>query len=221
MFVMAARISAPGSDTVGARRLTRAPMCSPASGTSSAADFLVRCVRRLVVRCGGSKVSRQQVRVRCVSSAAISDTSRRMRSARAVMSSRLLISGNDAERAGHQERAFATIGGSRWPCFPNRCPPLRLTTLAHLHETQSLFHATPDGIHAHDDLLKTRALRGRKPSRELCRDIQATLDDIHPRSVVPIEKLEQLMVSSNLRARMFENEEVRTWERNPQATTPT
>ena len=42
------------------------------------------------------------------------------------------------------------------------------------------------------------------------------LDEIDPDGLTGIERLEHRMLASHVRARMFELEEVRTWEKNPQ-----
>src|ERR671939_239261 len=52
---------------------------------------------------------------------------------------------------------------------------------------------------------------------EVC-PTQATLDgtQIDADTLPPTERIEHPIVASNIEARMFEFEEVRTWERNPQ-----
>jgi uncharacterized protein (DUF885 family) len=87
--------------------------------------------------------------------------------------------------------------------------------LAFLHETHPTY-ATLDGVHVHDDLLEDLSAESIETESRALSGYLRRLDDIQPDGLTPIEKLEQRMVSSNLRARMFENEEVRTWERNPQ-----
>src|SRR5207237_7488206 len=42
------------------------------------------------------------------------------------------------------------------------------------------------------------------------------LDEIKPEALTPIERLEHRMLAANVKGRVFELEEVRTWERNPQ-----
>src|SRR6185295_14514756 len=42
------------------------------------------------------------------------------------------------------------------------------------------------------------------------------LDEIDAASLTSVERLEHRMLLSHIRSRMFELEEVRTWERNPQ-----
>jgi hypothetical protein len=88
--------------------------------------------------------------------------------------------------------------------------------LAWLHEVQPTA-ATFDGVHLHDDLLEdlsrasidaqVRALGGF--ARRL-----AAIDDAR---LTQVERLERPAIDANIRARLFELETVRTWERNPQA----
>src|SRR4029453_4392367 len=88
-------------------------------------------------------------------------------------------------------------------------------SLAYLYEACPT-QATLDGTHLHDDHLEdlsrpaidayVRALSGF--GRRL-RQIDAT-------TLPPTEAVEHPIVPSNIEARMFEFEEMRTWERNPQ-----
>lgn len=75
--------------------------------------------------------------------------------------------------------------------------------------------ATMDGIHLHDDLLEDY----RRPAIETHLGALAgfarRLDAIPTEPLPEIEQVEHAMVSSNIRARLFELEEVRSWERNP------
>jgi uncharacterized protein (DUF885 family) len=87
--------------------------------------------------------------------------------------------------------------------------------LGYLHETHPT-HATLDGIHVHDDLLEDLSRHGIEVETRALAGYLRRLDEIDTGSLTPVEKLEHRMLSANLRGRMFELEEVRTWERNPQ-----
>src|SRR5688500_13097732 len=87
--------------------------------------------------------------------------------------------------------------------------------LAYLHETYPT-SATFDGVHVHDDLLEDlsrRAVDGQ------VRDLGAfarRLAAIDPARLTASERLERPGLEATLRARLFELEQVRTWERSPQ-----
>jgi len=87
--------------------------------------------------------------------------------------------------------------------------------LGYLHETHPT-HATLDGIHVHDDLLEDLSRHGIDAETRALAGYLRRLDEIEPAGLTDIERLEHRMLGSNLRGRMFELEEVRTWERNPQ-----
>ncbi|MGE3510000.1 MAG: DUF885 family protein, partial [Vicinamibacterales bacterium] len=87
--------------------------------------------------------------------------------------------------------------------------------LGYLHETHPT-HATLDGIHVHDDLLEDISRHGIDAETRALAGYLRRLDEIEPAGLTDIERLEHRMLGSNLRGRMFELEEVRTWERNPQ-----
>ena len=87
--------------------------------------------------------------------------------------------------------------------------------LAYLQEVYP-GQASLDGVHLHDDILEdlsrpaidahTRALSG----------FSRRLHQIDPALLPPVEQIEHPIVAANIEARMFELEQVRTWERNPQ-----
>src|SRR4051812_10709369 len=87
--------------------------------------------------------------------------------------------------------------------------------LGYLHETHPT-HASLDGVHAHDDLLEDLSRQAIEAEAHALAGYLRRLGDIHSSSLSRIEQLEQRMLTSSLRGRMFELEEVRTWERNPQ-----
>src|SRR3954467_12005 len=87
--------------------------------------------------------------------------------------------------------------------------------LAWLHETHPT-NATFDGVHLHDDLLEDLS---RSAIDAQSRDLSAfdrRLASIDPARLTEIERLERPALDANIRARLFELEAVRTWERNPQ-----
>src|SRR5918999_5132116 len=87
-----------------------------------------------------------------------------------------------------------------------------LTYLHEVHPTDATF----DGVHVHDDLLEDL---GRRAIDDQIRDLGGfarRLAAIDPGRLTDIERLERPALESNIRARLFELEEVRTWERNPQ-----
>src|SRR6185295_8740749 len=87
--------------------------------------------------------------------------------------------------------------------------------LGYLHETHPT-HATLDGVHTYDDLLEDLSRQGIEAETRALSGYLRRLDEIDAEGLTPIERLEHRMLGSNLRGRMFELEEVRTWERNPQ-----
>jgi uncharacterized protein (DUF885 family) len=88
--------------------------------------------------------------------------------------------------------------------------------LAYLHERHPT-NATFDGVHAHDDLLEDWS----RPALDLqvrdLGDFGRRLASIDQAGLTPTERLERPVIESNIRARLFELETVRTWERSPQA----
>jgi uncharacterized protein (DUF885 family) len=87
--------------------------------------------------------------------------------------------------------------------------------LGYLHETHPT-HATLDGVHTYDDLLEDLSRQAIEDETRALSGYLRRLSDIDV-SVLPVtERLEHRMLGSNLRGRMFELEDVRTWERNPQ-----
>ncbi|MEQ1726853.1 MAG: DUF885 domain-containing protein [Vicinamibacterales bacterium] len=87
--------------------------------------------------------------------------------------------------------------------------------LGYLHETHPT-HATLDGVHTHDDLLEDLSRHGIDQEARALAGYLRRLDEIDRAGLTPIEALDQRMLASHLRGRMFELEAVRTWERNPQ-----
>ena len=87
--------------------------------------------------------------------------------------------------------------------------------LGYLHETHPT-HATMDGVHTHDDLLEDVSRQAVESETRALAGYLRRLEEIDPEGLPLVERLEHRMLTSHLRGRMFELEEVRTWERNPQ-----
>ena len=87
--------------------------------------------------------------------------------------------------------------------------------LAYLYEVHPT-NATFDGVHTHDDLLEDL---GRQAIDAQIRDLGGfgrRLGAIDPARLTDTERLERPALEAGIRARLFELEETRTWERNPQ-----
>ena len=87
--------------------------------------------------------------------------------------------------------------------------------LGYLYEVHPTL-ATLDGVHTHDDLLEDLSRQAIESQARALSGYLRRLDEIKTEALTPTERLEHRMVISNLRGRMFELEQVRTWERNPQ-----
>jgi uncharacterized protein (DUF885 family) len=87
--------------------------------------------------------------------------------------------------------------------------------LGYLHETHPT-HATLDGVHAHDDVLEDWSRQSIDAETRALAGYLRRLEEISTADLSSVERLEHRMLTSHLRGRMFELEEVRTWERNPQ-----
>lgn len=87
--------------------------------------------------------------------------------------------------------------------------------LAYLYETQPT-NATLDGVHVHDDLLEDL---GRPAIDNQIRELGGfarRLAAIADGTLTTEERLERPVVEASIRGRLYELEEVRTWETNPQ-----
>jgi uncharacterized protein (DUF885 family) len=87
--------------------------------------------------------------------------------------------------------------------------------LAYLYE----IHPTPatfDGVHVHDDLLEDFSRQAIDGQIRTLGGFGRRLAAIDPARLTDTERLERPALESNIRARIFELEEVRTWERSPQ-----
>ncbi|MBI4477502.1 MAG: DUF885 domain-containing protein [Acidobacteria bacterium] len=87
--------------------------------------------------------------------------------------------------------------------------------LSFLHETYPT-QATLDGVHLHDDLLEDFSRPAIEDQVRSLSGFARRLADIGEASLTGAERLEQPMIAANVQARLFELEEVRTWERSPQ-----
>ena len=87
--------------------------------------------------------------------------------------------------------------------------------LAFLYETHPT-SATLDGVHTHDDLLEDFSRQAIERESHALAGYLRRLDEIDLEGLTATERLEHRMLASNLRGRMFEIEEIRTWEKNPQ-----
>ena len=87
--------------------------------------------------------------------------------------------------------------------------------LGFLHETHPTY-ATLDGVHVHDDLLEDFSRAAVDAEAHALAGYLRRLEDIKPDGLTPTERLEQRMLVSHIRSRMFDLEETRTWEKNPQ-----
>jgi uncharacterized protein (DUF885 family) len=75
--------------------------------------------------------------------------------------------------------------------------------------------ATMDGVHVHDDLLEDYRRSAIDTHVSALAGFARRLDGIPPDHLTTRERIEHQIVASNIRARQFELEVVRSWERNP------
>ena len=87
--------------------------------------------------------------------------------------------------------------------------------LGYLRETHPTY-ATLDGVHTHDDLLEDFSVHAIEGEAHALAGYLRRLDEIDAAGLTPVERLEHRMLNAHIRGRMFELEEVRTWEKNPQ-----
>src|SRR5207342_2759852 len=87
--------------------------------------------------------------------------------------------------------------------------------LAYLHEVFPT-QATLDGTHLHDDLLEDLSRPAIDAHVRALSGFGRRLHQIDAATLPAGEAIERPIVASNIDARMFDFEEVRTWERNPQ-----
>jgi uncharacterized protein (DUF885 family) len=87
--------------------------------------------------------------------------------------------------------------------------------LAYLYEVNPTT-ATFDGVHVHDDLLEDFSRQAVDAEVRTLGGFARRLAAIDPARLTDVERLERPALESSIRARLFELEEVRTWERSPQ-----
>ena len=87
--------------------------------------------------------------------------------------------------------------------------------LAYLYEVHPT-NATFDGVHLHDDLLEDLSRQAIDAQIRDLGGFARRLAAIDPARLTDVERLERPALDSSIRARVFELEEVRTWERSPQ-----
>ncbi|HSK08079.1 MAG TPA: DUF885 domain-containing protein [Vicinamibacterales bacterium] len=87
--------------------------------------------------------------------------------------------------------------------------------LRYLHETHPT-SAALDGVHTHDDLLEDMGRSALEGQARSLSGFARRLDEIPLDGLSMVERIEHPVVASNIRARIFDIEEVRAWEKNPQ-----
>ena len=87
--------------------------------------------------------------------------------------------------------------------------------LGFLHES-SPTDASGDGVHAHDDRLEDLSRSAIEAQGRALGGFARRLDRISTRSLTAEEQLERRMLTDHIRGRLFDLEEVRPWERDPQ-----
>src|SRR5258708_11197106 len=119
-------------------------------------------------------------------------------------------SGDHVQNAGHARGADSTRMYSAEPL-----PHFVDEYLAWLHETHPT-NATFDGVHVHDDLLEDLSRAAIDAQVRDLGGFARRLAAIDPARLTATERLERPALAASIRARLFELETVRTWERNPQ-----
>ena len=94
-------------------------------------------------------------------------------------------------------------------------PHLVNDLLAYLHETHPTY-ATLDGVHTFDDHLEDLSRQAIEGEVHALTGYLRRIDEIKPEALTPVERLDHRMLASHVRGRIFELEEIRTWERHPQ-----
>jgi uncharacterized protein (DUF885 family) len=87
--------------------------------------------------------------------------------------------------------------------------------LAYLYEVCPT-QATLDGVHLHDDLLEDLSRSAVDAHVRALSGFGRRLHQIDAETLPETERVEHPVVASNIEARMFDFEDVRTWERSPQ-----
>ncbi len=87
--------------------------------------------------------------------------------------------------------------------------------LSYLYEVHPT-NATFDGVHTHDDLLEDLSRQAIDAQIRDLGGFARRLAAIDPARLTDTERLERPALEASIRARLFELEEIRTWERSPQ-----
>jgi len=87
--------------------------------------------------------------------------------------------------------------------------------LRYLYEVQPT-GAALDGVHAYDDLLEDLGRSALETQARTLSGFARRLDEISLDGLTEVERVEHPVIAANIRGRIFEIEEVRTWEKNPQ-----
>jgi len=87
--------------------------------------------------------------------------------------------------------------------------------LAYLQEVYP-GQASLDGVHLHDDLLEDLSRAGIDAHVRALAGFSRRLNQIDRTLLPPLEQIEHPIIAASIEGRMFELEQVRTWERNPQ-----
>ena len=94
-------------------------------------------------------------------------------------------------------------------------PHLVNDLLAYLHESHPTY-ATLDGVHTHDDLLEDQSRQAIEGQVHALTGYLRRVEEIKPEALTPVERLERRMLAAHVKSRIFELDDVRTWERQPQ-----
>ena len=86
--------------------------------------------------------------------------------------------------------------------------------LGYLYETCPT-GATLDGVHTYDDLLEDVSRNAMEAQARALAGFARRLDEIPLEGLTEVERVEHPVIAANIRARIFEIEDIRTWERNP------
>jgi uncharacterized protein (DUF885 family) len=78
-------------------------------------------------------------------------------------------------------------------------------------------HASFDGVHTHDDLLEDFSRSAVDAHLRELGNFARRLAGINPDTLGTVEKIDRRIVEAHIRARIHDLEQVRSWERNPQA----
>jgi uncharacterized protein (DUF885 family) len=118
--------------------------------------------------------------------------------------------GDHVQDAGHARGADCTRMYSAEPL-----PHFVDEYLSWLHEVHPT-NATFDGVHVHDDLLEDVSRAAIDVQIRDLGGFARRLAAIDPARLTDTERLERPAIDASIRARLYELEVVRTWERNPQ-----